>query len=111
MDSQRFSKDAWQNAREKSEEASQGMFLKLPKDQQEAYVYFIQPPIEVQREGFKDKSKTTTKMIGNVARYDGEGNQFVKLQLAEFAPKHWTCLLYTSPSPRDRQRSRMPSSA
>ena len=24
---------------------------------------------------------------------------------------HWTCLLYTSPSPRDRTRSRMPSSA
>ena len=25
--------------------------------------------------------------------------------------KHGTCLLYTSPSPRDRQKSRMPSSA
>ena len=25
--------------------------------------------------------------------------------------KHLTCLLYTSPSPRDRTRSRMPSSA
>ena len=24
---------------------------------------------------------------------------------------HWICLLYTSPSPRDRTRSRMPSSA
>ena len=24
---------------------------------------------------------------------------------------HHTCLLYTSPSPRDRQKSRMPSSA
>ena len=24
---------------------------------------------------------------------------------------HWDCLLYTSPSPRDRQKSRMPSSA
>ena len=27
------------------------------------------------------------------------------------APENWTCLLYTSPSPRDRTRSRMPSSA
>ena len=26
-------------------------------------------------------------------------------------PEGWTCLLYTSPSPRDRTRSRMPSSA
>ena len=24
---------------------------------------------------------------------------------------YWVCLLYTSPSPRDRTRSRMPSSA
>ena len=28
-----------------------------------------------------------------------------------FAIKSNTCLLYTSPSPRDRQKSRMPSSA
>ena len=27
------------------------------------------------------------------------------------AGKHLFCLLYTSPSPRDRQKSRMPSSA
>ena len=26
-------------------------------------------------------------------------------------PAYWGCLLYTSPSPRDRQKSRMPSSA
>ena len=26
-------------------------------------------------------------------------------------PYNYTCLLYTSPSPRDRQKSRMPSSA
>src|SRR5665213_3890248 len=27
-----------------------------------------------------------------------------------FVAKAWVCLLYTSPSPRDRQKSRMPSS-
>ena len=27
------------------------------------------------------------------------------------ADRIWICLLYTSPSPRDRQKSRMPSSA
>ena len=27
------------------------------------------------------------------------------------AMRYYTCLLYTSPSPRDRQKSRMPSSA
>ena len=30
---------------------------------------------------------------------------------SEEAAKVDTCLLYTSPSPRDRQKSRMPSSA
>ena len=30
---------------------------------------------------------------------------------AEFQRLSWDCLLYTSPSPRDRTRSRMPSSA
>ena len=29
----------------------------------------------------------------------------------QFLPKTWNCLLYTSPSPRDMRRSRMPSSA
>ena len=31
--------------------------------------------------------------------------------LIRHAEKDRTCLLYTSPSPRDRQKSRMPSSA
>ena len=31
--------------------------------------------------------------------------------LEQEAAGAWTCLLYTSPSPRDRTRSRMPSSA
>ena len=29
----------------------------------------------------------------------------------EYRDKYYNCLLYTSPSPRDRQKSRMPSSA
>ena len=29
----------------------------------------------------------------------------------QIEPHDWICLLYTSPSPRDRTRSRMPSSA
>ena len=32
-------------------------------------------------------------------------------QQVAFASRFGTCLLYTSPSPRDRQKSRMPSSA
>ena len=33
------------------------------------------------------------------------------LKLPFYNGFHWCCLLYTSPSPRDRQKSRMPSSA
>ena len=33
------------------------------------------------------------------------------LEKAQEADDHRSCLLYTSPSPRDRTRSRMPSSA
>ena len=32
-------------------------------------------------------------------------------QIAYIIAQGWSCLLYTSPSPRDRTRSRMPSSA
>ena len=40
------------------------------------------------------------------------GRRMVKQQSTESAlPRIRTCLLYTSPSPRDRQKSRMPSSA
>ena len=34
-----------------------------------------------------------------------------KVKVIERDPTYKTCLLYTSPSPRDRTRSRMPSSA
>ena len=34
-----------------------------------------------------------------------------RITFAELATRYINCLLYTSPSPRDRQKSRMPSSA
>ena len=33
------------------------------------------------------------------------------ISITQFWTFTWSCLLYTSPSPRDRQKSRMPSSA
>ena len=45
----------------------------------------------------------------------GQSEQFGLKSILEANPDLpvyiWTCLLYTSPSPRDRQKSRMPSSA
>ena len=38
-------------------------------------------------------------------------HELIGLPTSEEQRKQWACLLYTSPSPRDRTRSRMPSSA
>ena len=45
----------------------------------------------------------------NKGGYDGKGNR--KIKTTEDLDSFLTCLLYTSPSPRDMRRSRMPSSA
>ena len=56
----------------------------------------------------------TPKMVGSVT--EGGANVFAldyfgrPAYLAQ-SPQFYNCLLYTSPSPRDRQKSRMPSSA
>ena len=39
------------------------------------------------------------------------GNEVLKAVVAQYNAESLICLLYTSPSPRDRQKSRMPSSA
>ena len=41
----------------------------------------------------------------------GSDSYLAKIFYSSFASKYKYCLLYTSPSPRDRTRSRMPSSA
>ena len=42
---------------------------------------------------------------------DGQGNWGAPDDPKSFAAMRYTCLLYTSPSPRDKRQSRMPSSA
>ena len=63
------------------------------------------------------KDDTTAFNAQKKATLDGKGvlnnriSEYVMLRLGEIGiPTHF-CLLYTSPSPRDRQKSRMPSSA
>ena len=53
----------------------------------------------------KDKNPRGTRIFGAVARELREKSFMKIVSLAN------DCLLYTSPSPRDRQKSRMPSSA
>jgi len=51
--------------------------------------------------------KNTLDKLSQGGIYDHVGGGFFRYSTDEF----WNCLLYTSPSPRDRTRSRMPSSA
>ena len=54
------------------------------------------------------KGKTTAS-LGMALRTIGHG---YKVAIIQFIKGGWTtCLLYTSPSPRDKRQSRMPSSA
>ena len=54
-----------------------------------------------------DSGSTKTDWIA----IDKEGKILFETQTLGLNPQVLTCLLYTSPSPRDRTRSRMPSSA
>ena len=69
-----------------------------------------------------DQMHVSEAVVGDAARFMLE-NQYVMVATHDGAPLYvelpasvtleitYTCLLYTSPSPRDRQKSRMPSSA
>ena len=54
-------------------------------------------------------------LVDDTELYQGETStvtmEIVHAESAANATMTYTCLLYTSPSPRDRQKSRMPSSA
>ena len=69
-----------------------------------------------------DSGRTMAEPVGGMPRVDRAVSAALllayvglklndRISLFSFAAKPPTCLLYTSPSPRDRTRSRMPSSA
>ena len=61
-----------------------------------------------------DGSKTVNPKSELELNIVGFGGEFIFARENNLYPDfkiHNTCLLYTSPSPRDRQKSRMPSSA
>ena len=61
----------------------------------------------MEAETYESFERRTRQRIG---RRDEDDWPILAVALALESPI-WTCLLYTSPSPRDRQKSRMPSSA
>ena len=60
-------------------------------------------------------TKSTSRDVyqATVNSYDGPTGNPSSILVDGWSPivYAWNCLLYTSPSPRDRQKSRMPSSA
>ena len=69
----------------------------------------VQAPIIVFREWHRHRTQSYNEMSG---RYTELPNlYYIPSEARLRGAKQSTCLLYTSPSPRDRQKSRMPSSA
>ena len=60
-------------------------------------------------------NQSTAIFTGDPVKYKSDGTVEVaaagEASCGVFMGCFYTCLLYTSPSPRDRQKSRMPSSA
>ena len=60
---------------------------------------------------FNRPYKKSARIVGDViGKYHPHGDTAVYDTIVRMA-QDFSCLLYTSPSPRDRQKSRMPSSA
>ena len=87
-----------------------------PKDLRKKKIAFKEEAAEAKDflEGLKSKYYDEIKLRPGVTQEQQKAldffNRYNEEQEAVQA-KHKDCLLYTSPSPRDRQKSRMPSSA
>jgi len=73
---------------------------------------------QIIKEQIKDYDKKVELSETGVVLSVGDGiarvyglDKVMAMELVEFPGSVYGCLLYTSPSPRDRTRSRMPSSA
>ena len=72
-------------------------------------VYLACRPVSMQK-GFDGLTALASQILG-ADPYSGHLFLFRGKRGDYFKALYWDCLLYTSPSPRDRTRSRMPSSA
>ena len=62
----------------------------------------------------EEQSGTSTdnrKQLKECLEFMREGDEFTFTMVDRVCRNSYDCLLYTSPSPRDREKSRMPSSA
>ena len=79
------------------------------------YLLFRIIAYRLQADRFGDLDAETLNVLKQAAGQEGlilaVSKTLARLDQRRSAPPPGTCLLYTSPSPRDRTRSRMPSSA
>ena len=59
----------------------------------------------------EEQVKDIVEKLRSIIALKSENLQLEITIPAQYASQSYSCLLYTSPSPRDRQKSRMPSSA
>ena len=80
--------------------------LNIPVSQYTSY------EVEAGTDGYRINYRSNDpKVMISTKTIPGKGGLFSKGQPTEIYKEYTICLLYTSPSPRDRQKSRMPSSA
>ena len=85
---------------EKAKQVTQGQLGRLVKKE------------KITQEQADEQANAILGRIQGTTEYEGFGDvDFVIEAVPEQMQIKRTCLLYTSPSPRDRQKSRMPSSA
>ena len=65
----------------------------------------------VENNAYSQKQTVTTTPFRQISDIKKAGQLIIGMTKADYPPWYSGCLLYTSPSPRDRQKSRMPSSA
>ena len=67
--------------------------------------------VQINGKCHEDFQEVVEVFAENYDKYSEIGSSLCVVVDGEITVDVWGCLLYTSPSPRDRTRSRMPSSA
>ena len=90
------------------------MDVDVPETKEEDVIEQKEAPVEEPTvRAVEEKKESSVEDRHEEKKDDTELEQYsdsVQKRIAKLTKK-WSCLLYTSPSPRDRQKSRMPSSA
>ena len=87
--------------------------MQMPKNADGEYVYDHNQYLKAAAQGLIRKGSDDRIFIGTfvAAAKVKAGKAYEKTLRNQFISRYKTCLLYTSPSPRDATLSRMPSSA